>query len=176
MLRLFFEQGMILLILTVLMLSLRRRHTSHKMYSCGVITSVWTSCNICVTTEVCKPHENDIYSRLQLKSKVNSCCFDAIFLSIVILLLIFLFEMFQTDCRVWIYPYRSSAPLYMCVCTREVCSLGLHVLPYIWNTLLLELEEPINVVPLPPHISGSCKISVSYQKNRKVVNSKYSPQ
>ena len=33
--------------------------------------------------------------------------------------------------RVWILPYRSSAPLFLYMRTREGCSLGLQVLLYI---------------------------------------------
>ena len=36
-------------------------------------------------------------------------------------------------------------PVYMRMRSREVCSLGLHVFPCIFNTLLLELEWAKNV-------------------------------
>ena len=36
------------------------------------------------------------------------------------------------ECRVRIFPYRSSAPLYIHMCTREGWGLGPQVLPYVY--------------------------------------------
>ena len=35
-----------------------------------------------------------------------------------------------------IFPYRITAPLYMCVHTKEGCGLDLHILPYIEHTII----------------------------------------
>ena len=51
-------------------------------------------------------------------------------------------------CRVRIFRHRNSAPLYLHMHTREGCSLGPHVLPYIQNALLFQPEWPKNVVSL----------------------------
>ena len=46
------------------------------------------------------------------------------------------FSQSKSFCRVWIFLYSSSAPLYLHMGTREECSLGLHVLPYIECTTI----------------------------------------
>ena len=45
-------------------------------------------------------------------------------------------------------PVQELHPLYMRTRTREGCSLGPHVLPFIKYTLLLESDWPVNVVSL----------------------------